>query len=286
MRDAPSVSITLEEASNAASRGEWLSILGLPPSCSEHDVHRARREMQRYAHQDRGGCPELSTIINMAADNVLAILDPAASRPRGEQDRKDELQRSREETRQRREEELRRRREKERRILEEQRQAQCAHSLSEMVRVAHQRGGSKRAVAYLSMHAGRAFPAARRRVQALCKQKGGAARAHALVYAVEQEIAARRAAREEKWPKTSGLELRNPEKNAALVALKRQYKRAYQHLRHLRRTGQLHAHARLTAKRLLREAWMILLALPAWRCTKEEEEEEGTLALSNSPEFP
>ena len=118
-------------------------------------------------------------------------------------------------------------------------------------------------------------------MQTLRKQMGEAARAQALVYAVEQEIAARRAAREDKWPKTSGLELRNPEKNMALVALKRQYDRAYEHLRHLRRTGQLHARARLTAQRMLREAWMILLALPApWRS------KEGAIELGDAPENP
>ena len=84
-----------------------------------------------------------------------------------------------------------------------------------------------------------------------------------MVYAIEREIAARRAAREDKWPKTVGLERRQPEKKEALAALKRQYDRAYQRLRHLIRTGQLHAHASLTAQRLLREAWMILLDLPA-----------------------
>ena len=143
------------------------------------------------------------------------------------------------------------------------------------------RGGSKRAVAYLSMHAGRAFPAAKKRVQAFRKQRGGVVRAHALVYAVEQEIAARRAAREDKWPKTSGMELRNPQKKAALVALKQQYDRAYQHLRHLRRSGQqLQAAARLTTQRLLREAWMILLDVPARRHKCE------AIPLGNSPKVP
>ena len=181
-----------------------------------------------------------------------------------------------------REEELSRRRKEGRQILEELRLAQRTHSLSEMVRVVHCRGSSKRAVAYLSMHAGRAFPAAKKRVQALRKQRNGAARAHALVYAVEYEIAARRAAREDKWPKTVGMELRNPEKNIALAALKRQYDRAYQHLRHLRRTGQtLQAAARLTTQRILREAWMILLELPAWR-----EKGEAAIPLGNSPKVP
>ncbi len=87
--------------------------------------------------------------------------------------------------------------------------------------------------------------------------------ARALSYAVEAEIAARRAAREEQWPRTVGLDKRQPEKSLALKALKRQYDKAYQHRRQLRKTRQLHQHAVLTTKRLLREAWMILLAAPA-----------------------
>ena len=103
--------------------------------------------------------------------------------------------------------------------------------------------------------------------------------AHALVYAVQYEIAARRAAREDKWPKTVGMELRSPEKNIALAALKQQYDRAYQHLRHLRRTGQtLQAAARLTTQRILRDAWMILLELPMRR-----EKGKAAIQLGNSP---
>ena len=276
----PGAPITLDEASSAASRGDWLSILGLHADCSERDIHRARRELQRSAHQDRGGCPELSMLINIAADNALASLNPAARWHREAQDCKEELQRSREDQ-QRREKELWRRREEGRRIMEERREAQRIHSLAEVVRIAHCRGSSKRAVAYLSAHAGLAFPAARERVHTLRKQPGGRARAHALIYAVEHEIAARRAAREDKWPKTVGLELRNPEKNLALGALKRRYDRAYQQLRHLRRTGQhLQAAARLTTQRLLAEAWMVLLDVPLQR------DKSNVIPLRDSPEIP
>ena len=176
-----------------------------------------------------------------------------------------------------REEELSRTRIEGRQLLEELRLAQRTHSLSDMVRVTYCRGGSKRARAHLSMHAGHAFPAAKKRVQALREQRKGVARARALVYAVEQEIAARRAARKDKWPKTSGLELRDFQKKTALVALKRQYDRAYQQLRQLRRTGQqLQAAARLTAQRLLKEAWMILLELPTRR-----DKSEAAIPLGN-----
>ena len=267
--------MTLEEAKNAASRGDWLSILGLPASCSERDIHRARRELQRSAHEDRGGCPEMSTLINMAADNALANRNPAASCQRKAHDCKEEFQRH-QEAWQQKQEELQQRREEGRRIMEEQRQAQHIHSLSEMVRVAHVRGSSKRVVAYFSTHAGRAFPAAKKRVNALRKQRNKA-RAHAVVYAVQYEIAARRAAREDKWPRTAGMELRHPNKNDALVALKRQYDRAYQQLRHLRRTGQpLQAAARLTTQRLLREAWMMLLETPT-----QHEKDQVAIPLGN-----
>ena len=71
-----------------------------------------------------------------------------------------------------------------------------------------------------------------------------------------------------------------PEKKEALAALKRQYDRAYQQLRHLRKTGQLHAHALLTTQRLLREAWMILLDMPApWQC-----DDKDIIALGNAQE--
>ena len=88
-----------------------------------------------------------------------------------------------------------------------------------------------------------------------------------------------RAVREHKWPKTVGLKRRKPEKKEALAALKTQYDRAYQHLWHLRQMGQSHVHALLTTWRLLREAWMILLEMPApWKC------EEGVIALGGAPE--
>ncbi len=103
--------------------------------------------------------------------------------------------------------------------------------------------------------------------------------AYALVYAIEREIAARRAARDHKWPKTIRLERRQPEKKKAFAALKKRYDRAYQHLRHLHRTGQLHVHALLTTQRMLQEAWMILLDMPApWQG------EEGVIALGAAPE--
>ena len=261
---------TLEQARAAARRQDWFAILGLSFPVSERDVLKAKRQLQRTAHQDRGGSAELSQLINLAADKLIDILRPEIRERRERQDHEDEIQWRREAEMQRRREDARRReqdlehrREEGRRIFEEQRRAERTHSLSETVRIAHCRGGSKRTAAYLSLHAGRAFPVAKKRVQALRRRNGGAAKAYALVYAIEREIAARRAAREDKWPKTVGLERRQPEKKEALAALKRQYDKAYQRLRHLRRTGQLHVHALLAAQHLLRDAWMLLLDLPA-----------------------
>ena len=261
---------TLEQARAAARRQDWFAILGLSFPVSERDVLKAKRQLQRTAHQDRGGSAELSQLINLAADKLIDILRPEIRERRERQDHEDEIQwrrekdelRRREDAR-RREQDLEHRREEGRRKFEEQRRAERTHSLSETVRVAHCRGGSKRTAAYLSLHAGRAFPVAKKRVQALRRRNGGAAKAYALVYAIEREIAARRAAREDKWPKTVGLERRQPEKKEALAALKKQYDIAYQRLRHLRRTGQLHVHALLAAQHLLRDAWMLLLDLPA-----------------------
>ena len=261
---------TLEQARAAARRQDWFAILGLSFPVSERDVLKAKRQLQRTAHQDRGGSAELSQLINLAADKLIDILRPEIRERRERQDHEDEIQwrrekdelRRREDAR-RREEDLEHRREEGRRKFEEQRRAERTHSLSETVRVAHCRGGSKRTAAYLSLHAGRAFPVAKKRVQALRRRNGGAAKAYALVYAIEREIAARRAAREDKWPKTVGLERRQPEKKEALAALKKQYDKAYQRLRHLIRTGQLHVHALLAAQHLLRDAWMLLLDLPA-----------------------
>ena len=260
---------TLEQARAAARRQDWFAILGLSFPVSEREVLQAKRQLQRTAHQDKGGSAELSQLINLAADKLIDILRPDIRAQRERRDQEDEIQRRRGEEEQRREDarrreqEFERRREEGRRIFEERRRAERTHSLSETVRIAHCRGGSKRTAAYLSLHAGRAFPVAKKRVQALRRRNGGAAKAYALVYAIEREIAARRAAREDRWPKTVGLERRQPEKKEALAALKKQYDIAYQRLRHLRRTGQLHVHALLAAQHLLRDAWMLLLDLPA-----------------------
>ena len=61
------MALSLEAARAATRRGDWHLILGLSPPFAERDVHKARRELQRHAHQDKGGNPELSALINKAA---------------------------------------------------------------------------------------------------------------------------------------------------------------------------------------------------------------------------
>ena len=114
----------------------------------------------------------------------------------------------------------------------------------------------------LCEHAARAFPVVYQRVGQL-QRKRKACQSCVLIYAVETEIAARRAVREDKWPKTAGLDKRCPDLAAELVGLKMAYDRAYQHLRYLRGAGKLHRHALLTNRRLLNQAWMLYLAMPA-----------------------
>ena len=75
----------------------------------------------------------------------------------------------------------------------------------------------------MSMHAGLAFPVIRKRMHELQKSKGGVTKARALAYVVEYTIAARRAARENVWPKTIGLAGRRTEKASKLAGLKKHY---------------------------------------------------------------
>ena len=234
MRDAFQP-ITLEEASNAASQGNWLLILRLPPSCSEHDIHRARRELQRSAHQDRGGCPELSTLINMAAD--LAVRDPACRWRRKQQDCEDELRRRREDARQYREQQrlqqeeefCRRAEQRNKRLLEKERiERNRAHK--DTVRQVGWRRTRCKGPAYLGELAGKAFPVIKRRMQKL-QQTGKQSAAQALAFAVESEIVARRIARENSFPKTENLATRDASKAMRLCKLQPLYQKAYDRLR-------------------------------------------------------
>ena len=62
---------TLAAAKAAAERGDWHFILGLARGATVAQIQKARRQLQRGAHEDKGGSSELSTLINVAADNLL-----------------------------------------------------------------------------------------------------------------------------------------------------------------------------------------------------------------------
>ena len=267
MRDAFQP-ISLEEASKAASQGNWPLILRLPPSCSEHDIHRARRELQRSAHQDRGGCPELSTLINMAADNALAVRDPACRWRRKQQDCEDELRRRREDARQYREQQrlqqeeefCRRAEQRNKRLLEKERiERNRAHK--DTVRQVGWRRTRCKGPAYLGELAGKAFPVIKRRMQKL-QQTGKQTAAQALAFAVESEIIARRIARESSFPKTEHLATRDSSKAMRLCKLQPLYQKAYDRLRYVRRAGLPDHFARLCVNRLLHQAWAVMLEMP------------------------
>ena len=83
---------TLEQARAAARRQDWFAILGLSFPVSERDVLKAKRQLQRTAHQDRGGSAELSQLINLAADKLIDILRPEIRERRERQDHEDEMQ--------------------------------------------------------------------------------------------------------------------------------------------------------------------------------------------------
>ena len=53
--------------------GDWWEILGLPFSATKNDVSKARRRLQLKVRADKGGCTELSALVNLAADSLLAM---------------------------------------------------------------------------------------------------------------------------------------------------------------------------------------------------------------------
>ena len=61
----------LEAARVAAQQRRWHAVLGLKPGASADEVRKARRRLQLTAHTDKGGCLELSQLINRAADELL-----------------------------------------------------------------------------------------------------------------------------------------------------------------------------------------------------------------------
>ena len=259
--------ISLAEARAAAERQDWWAILGFDFFANNgvKDVQKARRAFMQRNHPDKGGNVELCQIFNNAADWLEVILDVNRRQRQEEREWRDEEEewRAREEERRARLERARAEElERERRLHEElvqQQRAQRTKANFMMIETVHQRTRNK---ITLGEYAAKAFPMIHRRI---CKmhQRRKAQQSRLLTYAVETEIAARRANREDRWPKTIGLETRCPTLAAELAVLKKAYDKAYQNLRYLRGRNKPHAHALLATRRLLSEAWMAYLALPA-----------------------
>ena len=258
--------ISLAEARAAAERNDWWAILGLDIFANNgiKDVQKARRVFMQRNHPDKGGNVELCQIFNNAADRLEVILDVHRRRRQEERDEQDEEdeQRAREEERRARLERARAEElERERRLHEElvqQKRMKRTKANFMMIETVHQRTRNK---ITLGEYAAKAFPVIHRRICKLHSRRK-AQQSRILTYAVETEIAARRANREERWPKTIGLETRCPALAAELAVLKKAYDKAYQNLRYLRGRNKPHTHALLATRRLLREAWMTYLALP------------------------
>ena len=129
------------------------------------------------------------------------------------------------------------------------------------MRLCHRRGARQDRYLKLSHSAGIAFRRLRFRINKLQAQ-GRNAKARALVYATERETAARRIARDEAFPRVTGLETRQPLKAAKLATLRMEHSRSWEQLRYLKKKGKLHRVVLLTLKRLRADAWWTLLELP------------------------
>ena len=129
-----------------------------------------------------------------------------------------------------------------------------------LYRVGHRRTRCK-STAYLGECAGNAFPVIKQRIRKL-QQAGSHHTAQSLAYAVEAEMAARRVARESRFPKTEGLANRDAHKAARQDELRPAYQKAYDRLRYVRRVGLPEVFAQLCAQRLLTQAWSVLLDMP------------------------
>ena len=253
---------TLAAAKAAAERGAWHFILGLARGATVAQIQKARRQLQREAHVDKGGSSELSTLINVAADNLLQPQTWDASR--NTQDDYDTSMRKMQADQERRNAQKRQedQRRWEERYREEQRKRK-ADGLVNAMRLSSRRGAGLRSRLLLSDFTGDAFPTVRKRLQKLRRARARTA-SRALVYAAESEIIARRCARETRFPKTTGMSERDPLKAERLKVLKAHYDKAYQRLRYLTSRGQPSLQVFLSTRRLLGEAWATLLAIPAF----------------------
>ena len=247
---------SLESAKACARQGAWHAVLGLERGACVDDIRKARRRLQLSCHEDKGGSGELSQLINRAADTLLERCpEVRAQRAEARAQEEAEERRQREEQRAREQEERARR-------MEEQCREDRKRAHKRALATTSARGGRARTAVYLSWSTGLVFRTLKHRIDRLQVRRFHA-RARCLAYAAEAEIAARRAARETKFPTCMGLAARDPYKAQWLARLKRDYDRAYQRLRYVRRMRQPQRCAALTVARLLREAWGVLLAQPA-----------------------
>ena len=261
---AEKIAPSLETAQHHARRGDWHALLGLQSSSSAADIRKARRRLQLSCHSDKGGDPVLSQLINHAAD-ILLEQCPEVWAHRAQmraQEEAEELLRAEQERRQA-EEERRQRVEEYFQTLEARRQKAEQRNQKQAVQRTSARGARRRTSVYLSKSTSRVFPVCLRMKINTLQQGRNHAKARCVAYAAESEISARRAARETKFPRTCGLEARDPAKAQELARIKPQYERAYQRLCYVRRTRQYERCASLAVARLLREAWDVLLSQPA-----------------------
>ena len=222
--------LTLAAARAAARQGKWHSILRLPLNATTEQIRQARRRLQLSAHTDKGGCAEMSQLINQATDELLSRRPEIWAKQQWTR-----AQEAAEERRKQAEEEeaaaAQRRLDAKRR--EEERQQRCEEHIRKTraenhriaMKSAAMRGARRRSKVYLSVNTGIAFRTLRRKVERLQCQRGYE-RARLLAYAAEAEVATRRGIRETRFPKTAGLARREPVKAAALAGLKAQYDRA------------------------------------------------------------
>lgn len=129
------------------------------------------------------------------------------------------------------------------------------------VRLCHRRGTRQVRERKLSQSAGNAFREIRYRIVKLQAQ-GRSVKARSFVYTIESEIAARRIARDETFPRVMGLETRQPQKAAKLAKLRTEHTKSWEQLRYLKKKGKLHRVVLLTLKRLGADTWWTLLELP------------------------
>ena len=261
----------LNEALAWAHFGAWHKILQIEPHSNAAQIEKARRTLQRSAHPDKGGSVELSQLVNKAADTLIGRTKQTDNESRFaewfEWLRQEDAARAEAKAAAAKAAEAKA---AEAKAAEEKAAAAKAAEAKAAERkyvihsaLSHQskRGGKARSKVYLSPSTRAMFPRIGQRIWVLQK-KGKWEQGRCLAYATECEVASRRGVRETSFPKTAGLESRDPVKAQRLSALKKRYDVAYQRVRYLRgkTTGVVLARLRLTW--CLREAWAVLLSQP------------------------